>query len=346
VSAGASRERRAPGRHLVLVGCTASGKSALAMDLARRRRSVGREVEIISCDSMAVYRSMDVGTATPSAAEQAEVRHHLVDVVDPDEEFSVQRFATAVADTLDGIESRGADAVLVGGTGLYVRSVTDGLDLPARYPEVAARLDAEPDTAALARRLEELDPLAASRIPPGNRRRLVRALEVTIGSGRPFSANGPGLGVYAPTPFVLVGLRLPRDVVAARIRARYDQQLADGFLDEVRALADRDGGVSRTAAEALGYRELLAHLRGECPLDDAVATAVARTRRFAVRQERWFRRDPRIRWFGLPPDPVVAGDPTSSVTADVDAFWSERAAAGRGSATTVDGDGRASDRTV
>jgi tRNA dimethylallyltransferase len=346
VTAPTDAPRRVPGRHLVLVGCTASGKSALALALARRRRAGGRAVEIISCDSMAVYRGMDIGTATPGAAERDEVPHHLVDVVDPDEEFSVQRFAAAVDAALDGIEARGADAVLVGGTGLYVRAVTDGLDLPPRYPEVAARLEAEPDTGALERRLAELDPLAASRIPPGNRRRLVRALEVTIGSGRPFSSSGPGLGAYAPTPFVMVGLRVPRDVIAARIRDRYDEQLAEGFVDEVRALSARPGGVSRTAAEALGYRELLAHLRGECSLDDAVATAVARTRRFAVRQERWFRRDPRIRFFDVP-DPSDPSDPSrTAVAADVDAYWAECAAAGVGSATTVEPDGWAADRTV
>ena len=151
----------------------------------------------------------------------------------------------------------------------------------------------------LVARLRELDPVALSRIPPNNRRRVIRALEVTIGSGRPFSAAGPGLGVYPPTPFVMAGLRLGRDALAERIRARYRAQLDAGFLDEVRALAAVPGGPSRTAAEALGYRELLAHLRGECSLDDAVATAAARTRRFAVRQERWFRRDPRIRWFDV-----------------------------------------------
>ena len=334
-------EGRTPGRHLVLVGCTASGKSALALALARRRRDAGRAVEIVSCDSMAVYRGMDIGTASPGPPDRAEVPHHLVDVADPDEEYSVQRFAAAVTEALDGIEKRGADAVLVGGTGLYVRAVTDGLDLPPRYPEVAARLEAEPDTAVLARRLEELDPVAASRVPPGNRRRLVRALEVTIGSGEPFSSRGPGLGVYAPTPFLLGGIRLPRDVVADRVRARFARQMDEGFLDEVRVLAARPGGLSRTAAEALGYRELLAHLRGECSLDDAVATAVARTRRFAVRQERWFRRDPRITWFE-PGDGAAAPD----LAAVVDAWWAECARDGTGSTTSVDPGGPAADRVV
>jgi tRNA dimethylallyltransferase len=322
---------REPGRHLVLVGPTASGKSAIGLEVARRRTAGGRPVEIISCDSMAVYRGMDIGTATPSAAERAEVPHHLIDVVDPDEEFSVQRFASLVTESLDGIESRGADAVLVGGTGLYVRAVTDGLHLPGRYPDVAAALEHEP-TDELERRLAELDPVAASRVPPGNRRRLVRALEVTIGSGRPFSASGPGMGEYPPTPFVLAGLGLPRPVLTERIQHRYRRQLDDGFVDEVRALAERPPGVSRTAAEALGYRELLAHVRGECSVDQAIDTAAARTRRFAVRQERWFRRDPRIRWFDGMQDGLAAA---------IEGYWEECARARRGSPTTVGPDGTA-----
>ena len=322
---------RGPGRHLVLVGPTASGKSAAGLALARRRVASGRPVEIISCDSMAVYRGMDIGTATPSATELLEVPHHIVDVVDPSDEFSVQQFIALVAASLDGIESRGADAVLVGGTGLYVRAVTDGLDLPGRYPEVAAALEPE-STEELERRLAELDPVAASRVPPRNRRRLIRALEVTIGSGRPFSASGPGMGEYPPTPFVLAGLSLPRPILTERIQERYRRQLDAGFVDEVRALADRPDGISRTAAEALGYRELLDHLRGECSLDQAIDRAVIRTRRFAVRQERWFRRDPRIRWFDALQDGLVAA---------VDGYWQECAAARRGSATTVGPDGTA-----
>lgn len=323
---------RAAGRHLVLVGCTASGKSTVAVELARRRIAAGRPTEIVSCDAMAVYRGMDIGTATPSAEARAAVPHHLVDVVDPSEEYSVARFRDEVDVVLDEVEARGADAILVGGTGLYVRAVTDGLSLPPRYPAIAAELEAEPDTSRLLERLRALDPLAARRIPPGNRRRILRALEVTLGSGRPFSAFGPGLDVYGPTPFVLAGLRVPRDVLAARIRARFEAQLAAGFLDEVRALAERPGGLSRTAREALGYRELLAHLRGDCSLDEAVATAVVRTRRFAVRQERWFGRDPRICWF----DPASAASPgPAGVATAIERHWSDLARVGRGSAASV-----------
>jgi len=289
-----------PNGHLVIVGATASGKSVLAMELARRRPGV----ELVSMDSMALYRGMDVGTTAPTAAERAEVPHHLVDLVDPTEDFTVSEFQVAARRALDDMEGRGARAVLVGGTGLHVRAVVDDLEIPGRYDEVREVLDADDDTSGLHTRLAGLDPVAAGRMEPTNRRRVVRALEVTLGSGRPFSSFGPGLEAYPATPFTQVGLRVDREVLDRRIADRYRHQLEDGFLDEVRWLAALDGGPSRSAAQALGYSELLAHLRGECTLADAIADAVAATRRFARRQERWFRRDPRIEWFDVGADPL------------------------------------------
>ena len=283
-------------RHLVLVGPTASGKSALAMEVARR---LG-DVELVSADSMQVYRGMDVGTAKPTPAEQEEVPHHLLDLVDPAEDYSVARFQADAAEAIAGIERRGRRALVVGGTGLYVQAVVDGLALPGEWPELKAELEAQP-VDRLHRRLAEGDPLAASRIEPGNGRRLVRALEVTLGSGRPFSSFGPGLGAYPPTRFRLAGLWLPRPVLAERIAARYRAQLDNGFLDEVRRL---QAHMSRTARQALGYRELLEHLNGACTLEEAVAAATSRTRQFARRQRAWFRRDPRITWLGAPGNPV------------------------------------------
>lgn len=306
---------RRPGRHLVLVGPTASGKTDLAIRVARRRIERGLPTEVVSCDSMAVYRGMDVGTATPTLDERAGVRHHLLDVVDPWEEYSVQRFVEMADQAMDDIESRGASALLVGGTGLYVQAVTDALDLPGRFPEVVAQLDPL-STDELTARLAELDPVAAERVPPGNRRRLLRALEVTIGSGRRFSESGPGLTAFPPTPFVLVGLAVPREVLRTRIADRYRHQVAHGLVAEVRALLQLPEGISRTAAEALGYRELLACESGEIGFDEALAVAVQRTGRFAVRQERWFRRDPRIEWFSAGPD--VDGDELAS---RVDEHW-------------------------
>jgi tRNA dimethylallyltransferase len=285
---------------VALVGPTAAGKTALALALARRRP----EAELVSVDSMSVYRGMDIGTAKPTAAERGAVAYHLLDLVDPAEEFSVRQFQQAARTTLARIEDRGHRALLVGGTGLYLRAVVDDLEIPGRWPALAAELDAVADgpegLASLYRRLAELDPAASARMEPGNRRRVVRALEVTLGSGRRFSSFGPGLEAYPETSVVLVGIRFDPAVHDARIERRFAALMDAGFLDEVRRLAEHPGGLSRTARQALGYRELLTHIEDGVPLDQAVAAAVARTRAFARRQWSWFKRDPRIRW--LEPD--------------------------------------------
>ena len=294
---------------LAIVGTTASGKSSLAMALARHRG----DIELVSVDSMQVYRGMDVGTAKPTAVEQAEVRHHVIDLVDPWDRFEVHSFQQAVADALHDIAERDQRAVLVGGTGLYLQAVIDGFEIPGQYPEVAAELEVDDDTVALHHRLIELDPIAASRMEPNNRRRVIRALEVTLGSGRPFSSYGPGVGAHADTPVRQVGIRLPQPVVADRIEARYHQQMADGFFDEVEHLA-AGPALSRTAAQALGYRELLAHLEAteagepEPTLDAALDEAIRRTRAFARRQRAWFRRDDRIEWLDADGDPSTRTD--------------------------------------
>jgi tRNA dimethylallyltransferase len=196
--------------------------------------------------------------------------------------------------------------VLVGGTGLDLQSITDDFEIPARVPDVRIELEAEPDTAVLFARLEGLDPLAASRMEPTNRRRVVRALEVTLGSGRPFSSFGPGLEEYPSAPFPVMGLAMEREVLDRRIAQRYEQQMADGFLAEVQNLVDRPAGLGRTARQALGYAELLDHIENGTPLGVAFETAVTRTRRFARRQQRWFGRDPRIQW--IPTDGEVSAN--------------------------------------
>jgi tRNA dimethylallyltransferase len=284
---------------MALVGTTATGKSALALALARTDPTL----EIVSVDSMQVYRGMDIGTAKPTPAERAEVPHHLLDIAEVWEDFTLARFAADARLALAEVEARGHHALLVGGTGLYLRAVVDDLAVPGRFPEARVEIEAEPDTIALHHRLARLDPLAASRMEPTNRRRVVRALEVTVGSGRPFSSYGPGLDAYPPTPFHLVGVSLPHEVVAARIAARYHQQLGEGFLDEARGLLAGPRGLSRTAAQALGYRELYEHIEGRTTLDEALELAVRRTRRYARRQRSWFRRDPRIRWLAALDDP-------------------------------------------
>jgi len=294
-----------PARHAALVGPTASGKSALALALARADPTW----ELVTVDSMQVYRGMDIGTAKPTPAEQAEVPHHLLDVADPWEDYDVARYQADARAVLADVERRGRRALLVGGTALYLRAVVDDLTLPGQYPDVRAALEAEPDTPVLHARLAELDPAAAARMEPTNRRRVVRALEVALGSGRPFSSFGPGLDQHPPTPFRLVALRWPWEALDARIHARYDVQLAAGFLDEVRRLTTAERPLSRTAAQALGYKELAAHLAGECSLDEALELARTRTRRFARRQQKWFRRDPRIAWVDVDGDPLGALDP-------------------------------------
>lgn len=304
---------------LAIIGTTASGKSALAMAIARHRG----DVELVSVDSMQVYRGMDIGTAKPTPAEQAEIRHHVIDLVDPWEAFEVHSFQRAVALALADIAERDKRAVLVGGTGLYLQAVIDGFEIPGRYPDVAAELEQEEDTVALHARLAALDPLAASRMEPTNRRRVVRALEVTLGSGLPFSSYGPGVGTRPESPIRQIGIRLPQPVVADRIESRYRTQVADGFLDEVERLADGPT-LSRTAAQALGYRELLRHIEArrageaEPTFDDALDEAVRRTRAFARRQRAWFRRDPRIEWLDADTDPV---DRTQDAIDAANAHW-------------------------
>jgi tRNA dimethylallyltransferase len=292
---------------VAVVGPTASGKSSVAMAAAT---ALG-DVELVSVDSMQVYRGMNIGTAKPSSAEREAVRHHLIDLVDPDVDFAVAEFQRAYRGAVADIAGRGGRALLVGGTGLYHRAVIDDLELPGEWPDVRARLLDEAAThgaPALHARLIELDPVAASRMEPTNERRVVRALEVCEGSGRPFSSFGPGLDAYPPTPIAQIGLRWDRTVLADRIERRVHRMIADGLLAEVETLAGN--GLSRTARQALGYKEVLAHLDGECSLDEAVEQIVVRTRQFAVRQLRWFGRDPRVRWIDVEHDPVAEATPT------------------------------------
>jgi tRNA dimethylallyltransferase len=296
-------------RHVVIVGPTASGKSALGLALAQR---LG-DAEILSVDSMQVYRRMDIGTAKPTSEDRKTVPHHLLDLVEPYEEFSVAEFQTAAGEALADIEGRGGRAIYLGGTGLYHRAVVDGLQIPGQFPEIVADLERN-TTSELFDRLAVLDPLAASRTEPSNRRRILRALEVTIGSGRPFSASGPGLTDYPPSEHVMIGLSVDRALLAGRIRARLAAMMDNGFLEEVTGLVAADPPLSKTAAQALGYRELGEFLRGSCSLDEAVEMTASRTRQFAVRQDRWFRRDPRIQWIS-----ADAPDLVDQVAAAVDA---------------------------
>ena len=265
------------------------------------------DVDVISVDSMQVYRGMDIGTAKPATEDQGAVRHYCIDLVEPTAEFTVAEFKRAHATALDDIAERARRALLVGGTGLYHRVVIDDFNLPGEWPEVRAGLDHH-ETNTLYQQLRELDPKATEKIDPENRRRLLRALEVTIGSGQPFSSFGPGADHYPDTGVAQVGLRWPRPVITERIEARVHAMIDGGLMAEVAALSD--AGFSKTSAQALGYKETLQHLRGEISHDEAVAMIITRTRQFAVRLERWFRRDPRVRWIDIESDPVAEVAPT------------------------------------
>ena len=283
---------------LAIAGPTASGKTSLAIDIAKAYNG-----EIIAVDSRTLYKGLDIGTAKPTAQDQAQVPHHCIDMVAPSERFTVSDYQVKARAAVADITGRGKNALVVAGTGLYLTSLIDELSFPGEWPEIRRELQQEPEVSRLYRQLKELDPEAASKIERSNRRRIERALEVCIGSGKPFSATGPGTGAYPDNGVVQIGLLWPREMLVARVEQRVHNMMAAGFLDEVQQLR-KDGNMSHTAKQALGYAELLRHLEGKCTLDQAVGDIVIHTRQFAVRQERWFRRDPRITWVNIERDPV------------------------------------------
>ncbi len=278
---------------LAIVGSTASGKSALALKLSE----LLGDCELVSVDSMQVYRGMDIGTAKPTLAEQQLVPHHCIDLLDPSATCSVGWFQNEALAAVRDISSRGKRVIFVGGTGLYHRAVVDGLQIPSQYPLVSAQLEQEPRTEVLYQRLVELDPLAAARTEPNNRRRIIRALEVCIGSGKQFSSFGPGLTEYPHSPVRFIGLEVQRDLIGDRLANRTQAMLDAGWCEEAASLRTRIPPLGPTASKALGYSELFEYLDGRCSLEDANGRITQKTRNFAVRQHRWFRRDPRIEWF-------------------------------------------------
>jgi tRNA dimethylallyltransferase len=279
-------------RVIAVVGATATGKSGLAIALAR---ALGGE--IVNADSMQLYQGMDIGTAKEPEAAWQGVPHHLLDIWPVTRAANVADYQALARTTIEQIEARGRVPVLVGGSGLYVRAALDDLHFPGTDSGTRARLEDELGRlgpAALHARLAALDPAAADAILPGNGRRIVRALEVIELSGRPFSATMPAYEQIRPA--VQIGLTLPRPDLDLRIEARVDRMWRAGFEAEVRGLAGRGLREGRTASRALGYQQLLRCLDGEWTLDQARLETMKATRRFARRQESWFRRDPRIRW--------------------------------------------------
>jgi tRNA dimethylallyltransferase len=289
---------------VAVVGPTASGKTALALALAERFGG-----EIINADSRQIYRLMEIGTAKPTAAERARMPHHLLDLAWPDEPLTLAQYQAAAIAAIADVWARGRLPLLVGGTGLYVRAVVDGLAIPEvpPQPELRARLEAEArehGPAALHTRLAELDPAGAAAIDPANTRRLIRALEVCLVTGRPFSAQRGA----RPTPYdpLLLGLNTTRERLYAWADARVDAMLAAGLLDEVRALVARSYAWDLPALSSLGYRELVAYLRGELTLAEATARTKLATHALIRRQLTWFRTDPRIHWLDAADPALVA----------------------------------------
>jgi tRNA dimethylallyltransferase len=282
-----------------LVGPTAGGKTDAGIAVATR---LG--VEIASVDSMLVYRGMDVGTAKPTHAQRRTVPHHLLDLAEPSERFTVARYQQEARDLLEAVP----DPLLVGGSGLYYRAVVDRLRFPPEDPAVRASLEAEADALGadeLYARLAAADPMAAARIDPANVRRTIRALEVSAITGAPFSDFAAAWEVYDPSRVRVAGIRMATETLDARVRARVAAMLRAGWIDEVRGLIARGFGAWLTSSQAIGYAELAEHLDGRLALDEAMERTVKRTKDLARRQMAWFRRDPRVRWFDAGEDGAV-----------------------------------------
>ena len=278
-------------RVISVVGATATGKSALALALAHELGA-----EIVNADSMQLYRGMDIGTAKLPVAEREGIPHHLLDIWPIEYAASVAEYQSTARDVIATLQH---PALLVGGSGLYVRAVLDDLDFPGTDPAIRARLEhelAERGEAALRERLTALDPMASMAIANGNGRRIVRALEVIELTGQPFSATLPSYDQPHYADSVQIGLQLDPETLDQRIDARVERMLQAGLLEEVRTLAEQGLREAITASRALGYRELLDHLDGHHPLPQAAMLIALNTRRFARRQQKWFRRDPRIHW--------------------------------------------------
>ena len=278
---------------VAVVGATAAGKTGLSLDLAE---ALGGEV--VNTDAMQLYRGMDVGTAKLPPDERRGIPHHLLDTLEVTEPATVAEFQGQARAVITELRGRGVTPVLVGGSALYTRAVLDEFEFPGTDPEVRTRLEAElaeVGSAALHARLAEVDPESAARILVENGRRVVRALEVLEITGRPFSATLPRLEYVDPRT-VQVGVDIDRPTLDARIAQRVEEMFAAGFVAEVERLLERGLAQGRTAGRAIGYPEVAAHLAGDLSLDEARERTVVATRRFARRQDAWFRKDPRIRW--------------------------------------------------
>lgn len=288
---------------VALNGPTASGKTAVAVQLAHRLAASGIGAEVVNADSMLVYRGMDIGTAKPTPAEREGVPHHLIDIMDVTQGASVADFQVLARAAIADCRARGVVPLLAGGSALYVHAILDRFEFPGTDPDVRARLEAElaeVGAAELHARLAALAPDVAAGILPGNGRRTVRALEVIELTGS-FTSTLPGWD-YALDDVLQFGLEVPRDLLDARIEQRVEKMWADGLVAEVEGLVARGLRDGRTASRALGYRQVLAFLDGQLTEDEAKQATITGTRRFARKQLGWFRRDPRITWLPAGPD--------------------------------------------
>lgn len=302
---GAERADEMAIRVNLLIGCTASGKSRVGLELARRLNG-----EIVSVDSMKIYRRMDVGTAKPSAEARREVTHHLLDVVEPSDSFSLASYLDRADRVFGEISSRGKTVLAVGGTMLYVRGLTSGVfEGPGAVPEFRLTLRdraRREGTATLHAELAGIDPQAASRIHPNDLRRIERALEVYHVTGTPISElQTQWEGDESPYDCRLVALRRPKEEESRRINARVKRMIDTGLVDEVRSLLAEPDGISDQAAQAVGYAEIIAHLRGEMPVEDAIERIKINSRRLAKHQRTWMRRIPGINWIDVNEDDTV-----------------------------------------
>ena len=281
---------------VAVVGPTATGKSDLALDLAQALSPAGGPpAEIVNADAYQLYTGMDIGSAKVPLDQRRGIVHHQIDVLDVREDASVARYQTSARADLDAIAARGARAIVVGGSGLYLRALLDDMTFPGTDPAVRAALEDRAEregTRALYEELARADPAAAESIGPRNTRRIVRALEVIQITGAPFTANLPRQEYVRPA--VQIGLDCNREMLDARVAARVERMWQAGLVDEVRTLAAH--GLGRTASRAVGYAEVLTHLAGEITEDQARTDVTANTRRLARKQMGWFGRDPRVTW--------------------------------------------------
>ncbi len=277
-----------------VIGPTAVGKTDTALQLAEELNG-----EIISADSRQIYRGMDIATAKPTPAEQTRVPHHLIDIVNPDESFTLAEYQARAYAAVDEVFRRGKQPLLVGGTGLYIRAVVEGLNIPAVPPNLERRRELEQIPAPeLYARLQQLDPVTAAGTLPNNTRRMIRALEVIEATGQRMS----DLQTREPPPYPIlqIGLTMPREVLYARVDARIDRMIEQGLVDEVKGLVTRGYSFNLPSMTSLGYREMGQYLQGEIPFEEAVRLFKRNTRKFIRHQYNWFRpTDTRIRWFDL-----------------------------------------------